>query len=362
MTKIRTSDIIDIAIKLGVLAVLLSFTFNVIRPFVNPLLWAIILAVALEPLYNWTVKLTRGRRKLSAFLLIVVFAALVLVPAYYLTSSAISGASELKQKYEAGELKIPEANESVQDFPLIGSKVYEIWTAASQNLEGFVTEYQEEIVSVAGSFVNGLIGTGTGILELVLALIIGIILLATPGTLKASDDIFTKLAGNYGKEFVHISRTTIMNVVKGILGVAVIQSLVIGLAFVLADVPYAGVWAVLVLIVAIVQLPPTLITIPVIIYLFSAKTGLSAGIWSVVILLAGMSDNVLKPILMGRGAASPMLVIFLGSIGGFIAFGFIGLFLGAIVLALVYKLFIFWMDLDNESTSLTIQDNTDSYE
>jgi len=356
MASPKINQVVDIAIKLLVLALLLSWTFEIIRPFVNPLLWSVILAVALQPIYNQTLKLTRGRKKLSAFLLILIFTTLILVPSYYLVRSAIRGSIELKTKYEAGELKIPDVNEKVQDIPVIGSSLHDLWSAAHSNLKSFIADYQEELVAASKAFVNALVGTGAGVLEMVLAVIIGIILLATPGTRKAANALFTRLAGSSGNEFLHIAESTIMNVVKGVLGVAVIQSVLIGLAFLLADIPYAGVWALLVLILAIIQLPPTLVTIPVIIYLFSVRTGLTAGFWTVIIVLAGASDNVLKPILMGRGAASPMLVIFFGSLGGFIAFGFIGLFLGAIVLALVYKLLIYWLDLKKEDPGMPSTD------
>jgi predicted PurR-regulated permease PerM len=334
-----------VAIKLGVLALLLSWTFEIVRPFVNPLLWSIILAVALEPIYNRTLKLTKGRKKLAAATLIFVFLVLILVPSFFLVRSAIRGANELKEKYENGELTIAEVDAEVTEVPLVGSYLHDLLTAATTNLKGLVAEHEEELVAAAKAFINALVGTGTGIVELLLALIIGIILLATPGTQKASDAFFERLAGTFGSDFMKISQTTIKNVVKGVLGVAIIQSILIGVAFLLADIPYAGVWAILVLILSVIQLPPMLVTLPVIVYLFTTRTGLSAGFWTVIILLAGASDNVLKPFLMGRGSESPMLVIFFGSLGGFIAFGFIGLFLGAIILALVYKLVLFWLDL-----------------
>lgn len=343
----RTKEVIEIAIKLGVLLLLLSWTFEIVRPFINPLLWSIILAVSLEPIYNRTLRIVKGRSKLAAFILITVFLILVLVPSYYLVRSAIHGVNELKLKYEAGELTIAEVDGKIAEIPLIGSPLHDLLTAMTTNLKGFLSEHEEQLVAAAKGFANALLGTGTGVLELLLALIIGIILLATPGTERASNAFFDRLAGNFGREFVKISQSTIRNVVKGVLGVAIIQSILIGLAFLLADIPYAGVWAIIVLVLSVIQLPPMLVTLPVIIYLFYTRSGWNAGLWTVVILLAGASDNVLKPYLMGRGATSPMLVIFLGSLGGFIAFGFIGLFLGAIVLALVYRLLLFWLDLNN---------------
>jgi len=116
-----------------------------------------------------------------------------------------------------------------------------------------------------------------------------------------------------------------------------------GISFVLASVQLAGLWALLVFLLALVQLPGALVAIPVIVYIYSVKDPLPATIWSVIILIAGLSDNVLKPLLMGKGAPVPMIVIFLGAIGGFVLSGFIGLFTGAIILSLGYKLTGMWM-------------------
>jgi predicted PurR-regulated permease PerM len=116
----------------------------------------------------------------------------------------------------------------------------------------------------------------------------------------------------------------------------------------LAGVPYAGIWAFLVFILAILQIPVIFITLPIIIYLFASHNLNAAIIWTIVLVIAGLSDNVLKPILLGKGAAVPMLVIFIGVIGGFIFSGFIGMFTGAIILSIGYKLFVGWINTDTE--------------
>jgi len=346
----KTNQAIDIAIKLAVLALIVAWCFQILRPFLFPILWGIILAIALEPIYNWFLRKTKGSIKLAATFLTLVLVGFILIPSIAIFDSAVHGLRELKELHESGELVIPAANESVKDWPLIGDSTYELWNQASTNLESFASKYEEQIIQ-AGKFIfQSLVGTGTTILQLILSIIIAGVLLATPGTGKASEAIFGKLAGAAGHEFIDVSRKTVQSVVKGILGVAIIQSILVGLGFFLAGVPYAGLWAVLVLILAVIQLPPSLVIIPVIIYLFSAKSGFVAGAWSVYLILAGISDNVLKPWLMGRGAAVPMLVIFLGSLGGFIAFGFIGLFAGAIVLSIAYKLAIHWLEISKEPT------------
>jgi len=154
---------------------------------------------------------------------------------------------------------------------------------------------------------------------------------------------FIRLAGKKGNEFADLTEQTISGVTKGILGVAVLQGVIFGILFSLAGVPYAILWATLGMMISILQIPTTILAIPVAIYLFSVSSATSATIWSIIIILSSFVDSVLKPILLGKGAAVPMLVIFLGAIGGFMVSGFLGLFTGAIVLSLGYKLFIAWI-------------------
>ena len=145
-----------------------------------------------------------------------------------------------------------------------------------------------------------------------------------------------------------VTGAIVKNVAKGILGVAFFQFLTAGTVFMLAHVPLAGIWALAVLIFAILQLPSIIPILPVIIYLFSANELMPAILWTIALLLIGLSDNVLKPLLMGKGSTVPMLVIFLGAIGGFIFSGLIGLFTGAIVLSVGYNLMVHWMGKEQD--------------
>ncbi|MCK5465210.1 MAG: AI-2E family transporter, partial [Bacteroidales bacterium] len=187
-------------------------------------------------------------------------------------------------------------------------------------------------------------GTTLGILQFALSTIIaGVFLTYSEDASRSGKSLFTKLMGERGESFARIAEQTIRNVATGVIGVALIQSTLIGLGLFIIDIPLAGVWIILILIFAIAQLPVLLIIIPIIIWLFAFKEPLPAVLWTIYLLAAGLLDNILKPILMGKGAAVPMLVIFLGAIGGFIAFGFLGLFLGAIGLSLGYKLYQAWL-------------------
>ena len=202
------------------------------------------------------------------------------------------------------------------------------------------------------TFVNfsSTVPTLVGIIQILVSLCIAMIMLAIGGTGEEIRKFFRKLAGERGDELADMTLKTVGSVVKGIIGVALILALLNGVIFMLAGVPYAGIWTLLAFVLAVLQIPLIFITGPVIIYLFAEKELMTAIIWSVLIFVAGLSDNVLKPILLGKGAPVPMLVIFIGVIGGFIFSGFLGLFTGAIVMSIGYKLFVGWIN-SNDATS-----------
>jgi predicted PurR-regulated permease PerM len=334
---------IEITIRLGFLFLLLAWCFQLIYPFSGIVLWGVILAIAAAPAYNALNKRLGDKPRTASFLIILVGLIIILVPSWLFLESMIGGGRAFMENLDGGTLTIPPPSEGVAEWPLIGGVMYDLWTQASQNLGQFLGRYQEQVARIAGVFVDGIMGAGAGVLQFVVSTIIAGILLATKGTNQFTHQFFRKLVGERAEEFIELSIKTVGNVVKGVIGVALIQSVLVGLGFLFSGVPYAGIWALLVLILAILQLPPLIVILPIIVYLFSVLGPLAAGLWTVYLLLAGASDNILKPILLGKGAPVPMLIIFLGVVGGFIFSGFLGLFTGAIVLSLGYKLFIAWV-------------------
>jgi predicted PurR-regulated permease PerM len=153
-----------------------------------------------------------------------------------------------------------------------------------------------------------------------------------------------------GKDFGDLAGATSRSVAQGVLGVALIQSILAGIGLLLMGVPYAGIWAMLVLLLAIVQLPPILILGPIIVYVFSVAETVPAVIFMIWSMIVSSSDAFLKPLFLGRGMDIPMLVILLGAIGGMILSGIIGLFVGAVVLAVGYTLFVAWLDQDPQGS------------
>jgi predicted PurR-regulated permease PerM len=263
--------------------------------------------------------------------------------------SAIQGIRDLGTQYSEGNLTIPSPNPQVKDWPLVGETLYESWELASENLGELISKYETQLSSFGQFLLDSLLGTGLGYLQLIFSVIISGALLAASGTKELTQKLFNKVAGSFGEEFASIAEQTIKNVVKGIFGVAAIQAVFAGFGFLMARVPYPGLWALLVLILTVIQIGPTIIIIPIVIWLFNTQSIVFASLWSIYLIAVMLMDNILKPILLGKGAPVPMLVIFLGAIGGFMYGGFLGMFLGAIILSLGYKLFMAWLNQEESN-------------
>lgn len=342
---------IDLSIKLLLIAILIAWSTMIVFPFITPVLWGVILAITLYPVYKKLLRMMRGKNGLSSSIFTLLLLAILLVPSVLLISAVVGELKEAKAQLDAGAFTIPPPNPKVADWPVVGQRIYDTWSTLNSNLEGAIVTYREELISLGQKFLTALKGFISNMLSFSLSIIImGVLLAYHESVIKTISVFMKRLLGDKSEEYTRVISQTVRNVAKGILGVAFIQFLIMGACFTLADVPLAGLWALLVFLLALVQLPGALVAIPVIIYIWSVKDPLPATLWTIILLIAGLSDNVLKPLLMGKGAPVPMLVIFLGAIGGFVLSGFVGMFTGAIVLSLFYKLSGLWMHGDQPTT------------
>ena len=337
------NKIIDRSIRLLLLFVLLAWCVMIILPFVIPVLWGIILAITLFPIYKRLLTLLKGRKVLASVIIAVILLVLLIVPSVWLISRIVEGTGLFVDALRANTLKIPPPKPSIAEWPVIGDPLYNGWLLLTTNLEAVIFKYSDQIIKYSDKFLGVISNFASSVLMMMLSIIIsGIFLVGHEKSEKSTVGFASRIGGKQAEEFVALIIVTIRNVAKGILGVAFIQFVLMGAALVIAKVPFAGLWALAVLLLAMVQMPAIIVVIPVAIYLFSTREPLPAVLWTLVLVLVGMSDNVLKPWLMGKGAPVPMLVIFLGAIGGMIMSGFIGLFTGAIILSLGYKLVMIW--------------------
>jgi predicted PurR-regulated permease PerM len=335
-------------LQIGALLLLLVMCFNIVRPFISIVVWALILAIAIYPLHvSLTAKLG-GREKTSAVVFVLVGLAIILVPTILLGESTFAGLKSLGQDLRAGTLNVPPPNPGVADWPVIGEKTFEVWSAAATNLQETAQQYGEQLRSLGQRVFSFATGTMIGVLQFVLSTIIaGVLLMQAKGGYKASREIMASLVGTErGAKFTDNSIMTIRSVVKGVLGVAVAQAIMAAIGLVLIGVPAPGLWAGAVLVLAIIQLPPILVLGPIAFWVFSVAEPVPATIFLVYAIIVSVSDAFLKPMLLGRGLETPMLVILIGAIGGAVAMGIVGLFIGAVILALGYELLITWMAPD----------------
>jgi len=341
-----TRNTIEAAVRLGLLLLLAAWCFQIITPFIVPVIWGVIIAVAIYPLFIKLKSAMGDRNKSAATVYTLIALAFLITPTIMISDSIIVSSEKIAEKYEAGELHIPPPSDSVNEWPLIGEEVYSVWSQSSENLEDTLKKYDSETKKIGKAFVSGAAGAAGIILQFVLSIIISGILVANAvGAYDITIKIFTRLTNEaLGKIYADLSKATIRSVAQGVLGVAMIQAVLSALGMMVMDVPAWGLWTLAVLVVAIAQIPPIVILGFVSAYVFSVAETTPAVIFLIYCIIVSSSDGFLKPLFLGRGMSTPTPVILLGAIGGMMTSGIIGLFVGAIVLALGYELFMAWLD------------------
>ena len=338
---------VEATIRIGLIAVLVLYCFQIVRPFLIPVVWGVIIAVALHPNYLWLQRVLGERRTLAAVLFVVLALVLLVAPTFMLSDTLVTGVTGLSRSLSEGKLIIPMPPESIAGWPLIGQPLDKFWRLASVNLGGALVEIEPQLKVLGKWLLSAAAGAGLGILQFILAIIIaGVILHHGESGKRVSYAIARRIAEEHGAGFIDLARATIRSVSRGILGVALLQSILAGLGFLAAGLPAAGLWAFLCLLLSVIQIGIFPITIPAIIYVFATGEPTTAVIFLIWNLMVGSLDNVLKPLLLGRGVNVPMAVIFVGAIGGFLASGIIGLFIGSVILVLGYELLLDWLDLN----------------
>jgi len=345
------TKVIEVLIRVIILGWIVGWSIMILSPFVSIILWSMIIAISISPIFQGLKRIFRGRGGLAATIVTAILLAIIIIPAIILSQSLVDGIDNLKDVYRSGQLFIPPPSpEQVQQWPSIAKPVLDAWTLASQNTEAAAVKYGDELKKGIGWLLSSLAQAGLGVAQLVVSIFIsGFLLAYGESAASTTRKLFIRLAGNQGEPFMKLSETTIRNVVKGVLGVAVAQTVIAGIGLFAIGIPFAGLWCSICLILAIVQVGVGPVLIPAIIYAYGTHDVLPATLFLGCSVLALISDNILKPILLGRNAPVPLLVVFLGAIGGFIANGFLGLLLGPVILSLAYNLFNSWINEQSET-------------
>jgi len=339
--------LLDVFIRFTLVIALVVLCYRVFSPFISLMAWALILAVTLYPAHQMLAQRLRGRQGLASTLLVLAGLVLIVAPTAVLLASLGDSVHHLIGSVRDHTLQVPAPPASVAEWPVIGKKVHALWTQASSDLPTLIQSMQPTIGELSKKAVEMVASIGGSVLAFLVSFAIAGVIMAFGETgARASRNIFDRIVGiDRGEAFVSLSTATIRAVALGVLGVAFIQALLIGLVLLVAGVPYAGVLAMIQLVLGIVQIPALLVTLPAIVYIWvSGAYGTGAAvIYTVLLAVAGLVDNVLKPLMLGRGVDAPMPVVLLGALGGLASAGILGMFVGATVLALGYQIFMAWV-------------------
>lgn len=341
-----TQKVMEAVIRIGIVVLLALWSFQIFSPFLGPLVWGIIIAVATYRSFSRIEGALGGRSGLAATLFALLALAVLITPTVFLSESLLSSAQGLAQNLESGAVSIPPPPDRVANLPIVGEQLDRTWNLASRNLQAVLDDFQPQIRAFSAWLLKRALGAGVDILLFALSIMIGAAFLANAEAgERIARAIAARLAGDpRGNKLVNICRDTVLSVVRGVLGIALIQTAFLAAGLFVAGVPAAGLLCVITLLFAVAQIPMLLLYLPIIIFVFAtAEPGVAIAfaIWSVIFAFA---DGFLKPLLLGRGLEVPMPVILIGVVGGMLASGLVGLFVGPIVLSLSYALFMIWLE------------------
>ncbi len=331
-----------IAIQLGVLGVLLYWSYVLVSPFVPIVIWSVVLTVALYPPFEWTARRLGHRRRLAAALMTIVSLAVVVGPAMWLALVLVDSLRIMADHISS--LTIPPPSDAVKDWPLVGPFVHQFWEMASTNLASVFSQLSPQLKTLGTGLL--LIGadTGLGVVKFLVAIVVaGFLFSSGPSLGDLVRRAARRLYRNRGDEFVDQAVATIRAVSKGVIGISALQALLAAAGLIVAGVPQASLLAFAILLLGILQIGPSIVVIPAVIWAWVTMDTGPAIVFTAYMIPVNLIDNLLRPLVMGRGLKTPTLVILIGVIGGTFAYGITGLFLGPIVLAVMWELVVAWV-------------------
>ena len=340
---------VDLTIRLVLLGLLAYWSLRILAPFATILLWSAILAVALYPFFDWLARFL-NRPRLAAIVVTLLSLTVVVGPVTWLSLGLIGGVGTLVSKLDAGQLGVPLPPETVKNWPLVGERLHELWTLSATNMKAMLVELAPKLKPVSGRLLDLAQNALLDLLQFIVSIAIaGFLFLPGPQLVSALRAALDRVLGQHGREMVQLTGATIRSVSRAVVGVALLQAFLAGVGFQAAGVPAASVLAFVALLLGIVQIGPTILIIPVIIWSWTAMATTQALIFTAYMLPVSMIDNVLKPVLMARGLVAPIPVVMIGVVGGTLTYGVVGLFLGPIVLCVAWTLAMVWMK-ENDAT------------
>lgn len=333
-------------IRVVILGGWLAWCAQIVLPFLVPILWGGIIAIAAYPLVQ---HLFPRRASVGAACFGFVALAAIVTPTWMFLASASKFVLRVGKQWSQGELELPVPRADVAEWPLIGPRFYSLWMKAAEAPHSVLDTYLPQLRQVGRWLIQSLGSLTFAVLQSLFAVAIAVAFLAKAQAVERSVlPVLERIAPHRGEHIATLAKATVRAVAKGVLGIAFVQACLAWLGMSFAGVPGAGALALAVLILAVAQIPSGLVLFPVAVYLFASTSKLVAVgflAWAIVV---GVIDNVVKPLVLGRGTGVPMLVIVVGALGGMMSAGVVGLFVGAVVLAVAYELFASWVRNDQD--------------
>ena len=334
---------LNLVLRLAAMAAVMVWSFLVIQPFLPIILWATILAIGLHPIFLWLKQVLGQRSTLAASVLAIVGIGVIVGPVAFLVINLFDDVKRLAEAIGSGTVKLPPVPPGLEQIPLFGVGLAEAWQTARTDLGALLQQFQPQLESTAKFLLSLGADTGLAILQLLVAMVVATIFILNTGPLcKRIALTIRQLAPTKTEQLMTLATSTLQHVIRGVIGVAAVQSGLIGVGLVLAGIPWAGMLTLVCFILALLQIGPTLVVLPVLIFAWMTMNKLVALLLTIWLIPAGLIDNVLKPIWMARGLPVPLVVVLLGVIGGTISFGLVGLFTGPVILTLSYDLLRIW--------------------
>jgi predicted PurR-regulated permease PerM len=340
--------IIIAAVRIVCLGFLGYWSLVLVGPFLAIIVWSVILAVALYPVFTWLVGWVRFPG-LAAAAITIAGLVVILGPVTWLGLSLVDNLATLVERFGDGSWAIPQPPAAVETWPLIGETAYKIWYEAATNFKELLVASAPELKPLASTAITVAGNAGLNLLKFISAMVIsGFLFVPGPALVEKAKSIARLVATDRGEEFVALAGATIRNVSRGVIGVSMLQALLAGIGLLVAGIPAAGLLSFLVLFLGIVQIGPSIVLLPLIIWSWFSMGTIAAVFFTLYMLPVNLLDNVLRPLVMAKGLSTPMLVILVGVLGGTLAHGILGLFVGPIVLSIAWQLMVSWMQEGNK--------------
>ena len=335
----------EVVLRVGLLLVLAFWCFSIAEPFLVPIVWGMIIAVAVYPAFARLRHRLGHRDGIAATVVSILLLLVLILPLAMLSRALVDDAAGLADQLASGAVSIPPPPAWLAGLPVVGQPLEQFWHLAQDNVGQALARIGPQLQAVGVWLLSFIAGAGFGMLSFFGAIVLaGVFLAHAAAVQRLITSVAVRLMGERGTDLVLLMERTIRSVARGVLGTALAQSLLVGMGLVIAHIPGAAFLTLISFLLSVVQIGPGLILLGAIVYKFSLGFTVGSVLFFVWCLLAGLSDNVLRPFLLARDGDVPLWVVLIGTLGGLFAHGLIGLFVGPIVVALGWRMFQVWLN------------------